>query len=425
MSGINTLLDIFKGSRSKKTATAAELADRASKVPQTIIVNRTTVRPIRRGSQDITKWRQALVAAESETDQRYLLYELYMDMLLDGFMLRQKEKRIDAITNTDLTFTVDGTPVKEVEDLQRRMYFQDLLRHVMDTRFWGHTLLELYWPQFGDEAGAGRTYLVNRMHVKPRLGVVTRERWEITGIEYRKPPYSRVTLEVGKDDDLGLLLPVSQYVIYKRGNFGDWAEFAEVFGMPFRWATYNSEHSREILEKAMDEAGSAGYVVAPEDAKLQFFNPTSGAQSNDIFRFLRDACNEEISITILGNSMTTTEARQSGYAQSKTHSETQEEVHKADRRWVLRILNEKLNPYLESIGYPVKGGHWGYEEEDTLSLTERLNVDMQVSSKVAIPDSYWYEKYKIPKPEEGEPSSGGSGSDAAKKKAVSSDSSNS
>lgn len=400
MSAPNPFNNILRRLQGKKTPPAVELKDKPDtrkKAPESVIINQVTVRPIRRESQDIQKWRQALIYAESEHDQRWKLYELYQDMLLDGFMLRQKEKRIEAITNCDLTFTVDGEAIPEIEELQNKIFFHDFLREAMETKFWGHTLVELYWPTMGSE-DPGRTFLIPREHVKPRFGIVTKERSDAVGIPYREAPYNKHVIEIGKETDLGLYLPVAPYVIYKRGNFGDWAEFAEVFGMPFRWATYNNESSRAVLEEALSKAGSAGYVVAPEDANMQFFNATAGSQSNDIFRFLRNACNEEISITILGNSMTTTEAAKSGYAQAETHRDTQDEVHKADRRWILRVLNEKLMPYLESLGYPVKGGHWSYEEEDGLDLIQRLNVDMQVSAKVPIPDDYWYDKYKIPKP---------------------------
>ncbi len=423
MSAINTLKNLFIRSDGEKTASDAELADKRKK-KEPIIINQVTVRPIKRDTQDISKWRTAITYAEAESEQRWKLFELYKDMLLDGFLLQQKEKRISAITNCDLTFTIDGVSVPEIEELQQKIFFHKFLREVMESKFWGHSLLQLFWPVMGSD-GPGATDLIPRTHVKPRKGIVSEEKWGDTGIPYREPPFDRTTIEIGDADDLGLLMPVSQYVIYKRGNFGDWAEFAEVFGMPFRWATYTNPESRKILEEALANAGSAGYVVAPEDANLQFFNPTAGSQSNDIFRMMRQACNEEISICILGNSMTTTEASKSGYAQAETHRDTQDEVHKADRRFILRVMNEKLNPYLESLGYPVKGGHWSYEEEDGLDLVQRLNVDMQVSTKVPIPAKYWYDKYKIPMPERGEAVSGQEGDKKKEKTEPSKDNSDS
>ncbi|MBV6442743.1 MAG: hypothetical protein EPGJADBJ_04467 [Saprospiraceae bacterium] len=379
-------------------ATEIELAAR-NKDAKNVVINHVTVRPVNRQSQDIQKWRTALIAAEQDYQQRTLIYDLFADILLDGRLKALMFQRIARITNTPLTFKVNGKPVDDVEALAKKRFFRKFIQEALNARFWGHSLMELYWP-VPDSDCKGVTNLIPRKHVKPKKGIVTKNSWDMEGLPYRQPPYSRFCIEVGEPDDLGLILEACPHVIYKRGGFGDWAEFAEVFGMPFRWATYNNEPSRAILEEALAQAGSAGYVVAPEDAQLQFFNPTAGSQSNDIFRFLIDACNQELSITILGNTMTTTEAKHSGYAQSETQMKTQDEVHADDRAFVLSVLNEDLVPYLASLGYQVEGGEFAFEDGDGLSLTERLNIDTRIHGiGVPIGMNYWYDKYGIPKPE--------------------------
>lgn len=372
------------------------------KPPNNTVINHVTVRPVNRQSQDIQKWRTALIAAEQQHEQRTLLYDLYSEILLDGRLKALLFQRAARITNTPLSFTVNGEAVDEVADLATKRCFRKFITEALYSRFWGHSLLELYWPAPGS-VDKGSTNLIPRKHVKPKKGIVTKDSWGIEGLPYREAPFNQYCIEVGEPDDFGLILEACPHVIYKRGGFGDWAEFAEVFGMPFRWATYNNEQSRGILESALKEAGSAGYVVAPEDAKLQFFNPSAGSQSNDIFRFLIDACNQELAITILGNTMTTQEAKHSGYAQSETQMLTQDEIHADDREFVLSILNEDLNPYLASLGYKVEGGVWAFEDGDGLSLTERLNIDSRIAGLgVPIGSDYWYEKYSIPKPKPGE-----------------------
>ena len=365
----------------------------ARKVKDAIIINKIDVRPIHRKSQDIQTWRNALKAAEGTGQQRKLLYDLYHDILLDGFLKRVIAKRIQAVTNTDLTLTIDGKEVEGIDNITDKSFFETFLVEILKSRFWGHTLVEVNW----DKEGEGWTKLVNRSHVKPRFGIVTRNAYDMDGISYREEPFDRQAIEAGGDEDLGDILEACQYVIYKRGNFGDWAHFAEVFGMPFRWATYNSPETREVLKTAMEEAGSAGYVVAPEDADIQFLS-NANMTGTMIFKQLKDACNEEIAIAILGNTMTTREASSSGYAQSKTHLDVQQELHKDDRKFLLRVLNEKLTPYLESIGFNVKGAKWSFSDEENLSLKERIEIDLKVASKVPVGQSYWYEKYGIPKP---------------------------
>jgi len=368
-----------------------------------ILINNVKVAPPHRISQDISKWRNAIQQAESYSQQRKKLYDLYEDIMLDGYLRSVTQRRINRATNQKWVFCLpDGTEVEEITQLASRSYFEDLLTYTMQQKFWGHSLMELMWPTPGEEED-GKTLLIPRKNVKPRWQIVTENAFDLQGVQYTKAPFRNNVIEVGGPEDLGLFMSVAQYVIYKRGNFGDWAEFAEIFGIPFRWATYNNEQSRLILEEAMDKAGPAGYVVAPDDAKLDFINGDVTGNGSSVFRFLRQACNEEIGLAVLGNTMTSIESRAGGYAQSETQADAEDDLTTSDIRFCMRQLNEKLVPYLRRLGYPVADGYWKVnDEQEELSLKDRIEVDLKVSEKVPVGNSYWYETYGIPKPEAGD-----------------------
>ena len=96
--------------------------------------------------------------------------------------------------------------------------------------------------------------------------------------------------------------------------------------------------------------------------------------------------------------MTTTEAKHSGFAQSKTHQVGEDELKKDDRMFVLRQLNEKLNPMLSAMGFDTEGGEWGYVEADNISLADRLDIDLKLNEVIDIDEDYFYDRYKIPRP---------------------------
>lgn len=362
-----------------------------------LLINKVTVRPPKRGIQDIKTWRNAMQQAEGYSQQRKSIYDLYKELLLDGYLTAVMERRVEQITNTDLAFVEeDGKVNEEITKLVDTTYFETLLTEIMNAKFWGHSLIELVWTTNPDKQN--RTFLIPRKHVKPRWSIVTEEEFGLEGYDYTKPPFKHKVIEIGGAEDLGLFLGVAQYVIYKKGNFGDWAEFAQIFGIPFRHATYNNEQARKALEEGLEDAGSAGYMITPEGSDLKFLNGNASGQGAEVFRFLRQACNEEIAYKILGNTMTTSESRSSGYAQSKTHADSEKGKVKSDRKFVLRILNEQLIPYLKKQGFPVGNGKWQFQDEDNTPLTERIDVDLKVSEKIAIDDEYWYKTYGIPKP---------------------------
>ncbi|RME98772.1 MAG: DUF935 family protein, partial [Bacteroidetes bacterium] len=370
---------------------------------QKILVNHVTVQPPRRKTQDIANWRKAIESAEGYGQFRSELLDLYKDMMLDGYLTNVTCKRIEEVTNREFIFLdADGQEVPEISKLAETSYFETLLTEIVNAKFYGHSLLEILWPAPGSDE-EGKTVLIPRKNVKPRWGIVTEHPYDLDGYPYREGQFAQNVIEIGEPEDLGLLLGAAQYVIYKRGNFGDWAEYAQIFGIPFRWATYNNEQSRGILETALAEAGPAGAVVAPEDTNLQFLNGNPSGNGHQVFHTLRQACNEEIAFTIIGNTMTTMEARNSGYAQSKTQGEGEDEKNFSDRRFTLRVLNEQLVPILEQLGYAVKGGSWTIKDEERLSLSERVEIDTKLYD-MGLPMShdYFYDTYRIPKPDPSE-----------------------
>lgn len=342
------------------------------------------VRPIHRGVNDIGTWRGGLRLAD--LGNRTKLYDLFIDLLIDGYLSDAIDKRIDAVTDADLAFTINGRRADVIDDLMDTPEFESFLREIMLSRFWGVSLVECQFVN-GFEFKS-----IPRKHIRLKTKEIAIREEDERGIPYAG---NDLVIQFGQDDDFGIILRAAPYVIYKRGGFGDWAQFVELFGMPQRIGKYSSmdEQSRRALIKAFEEAGSAPYLVIPKETEAEqmtLSNSGNGALYNDF----RKACNEEILITVLGQTMTTQDG--SSLSQSKVHMEVQEKKHRADRRFVERMLNKYLVPLLENRGYPVTGGKFKF-----LDKAQEITVDetVQLSDILPIPQSYLYDKYNIPQPE--------------------------
>ena len=348
------------------------------------------VQPVVRTVHDVAAWRSALRMADN--GNRTKLYDLYSDILLDGVLTDAIDKRIDAVKDADLSFTIDNKDVDVMYDLMDTVEFEELIGEIMMAKFWGISVDEFDF----DEDRTFRFTSINRKHIRPKLKEIVRQQTDDRGISYAGD--DRV-IQWGKDDDLGLLLKVSPLVIYKRGGFGDWAQFVELFGMPLRIGKYSAmdEASRRELIRAFETAGSAPYLVIPKETEAtQEANAASG--NGLLYKEFRQACTEEILITILGQTMTTVDG--SSLAQGQVHMAVQEKKHRADRRFVERMLNRYFVPMLIRRGYPVTGGKFRY-----MDAKRELEVPeiVQLSDILPIPQSYLHEKYNIPLPEPGEP----------------------
>jgi hypothetical protein len=335
-----------------------------------IVVNKVQVSPVQRISLDIQNFKNALVAAEGWGQQRKQLLDIYANLLIDEQVMEGIKRRRRAVCK-DLTIMLDGKELEDVERLTRKSFFHTAIKAVVDARIWGHSLLELDWNTNAE----GTTAVIDRRHVKPRFGVVTVQPFDVDGMPYREKPFSKMCIEAGDDEDLGDLLQCCIPAILRRLNYSDWAEFAETMGIPIKEGKYNNEEARGILEEAFEKMGAAGWIVVPDGAEFKIHSPPNVGQNTTIFDALHKACSNSIALALLGNSMTTNEATTGGYAQGKVQQDGEDEVKEDDRTYVLQWLNEKLTPYLRSIGYNIPdGAEWCYEQEEHMTKLDKLKV---------------------------------------------------
>lgn len=369
--------------------------------PQPIVIQQLTVRPINRRAVDVNVWRSAMRAAEAIVPRRTELYDLYHEMMLDGHLSSVASKRIMSVTNVDWQFLdKNGKEVPAIAEWIDTPDFELVVSEILNSKIWGYTMLEFDF--YGD--GTFGAYLVPRKHIRPKLGMVAFEQTANNGINIREGIYADTVLEAGDPDDLGLLLKAAPLVIYKRGNWGDWAQFIERFGQPLIDAVWDGydESQRLMLLKALDNIGSGGQIVRPAGTQLDFKqggtnNPTG--QLNDSFK---NALNSEISILFLGQTETTESSASSGYAQAVVHGQTETDININDRNFVRRILNKRLVKIFEANGIQTNGGTFSIKinNDDTAAKKERLDIDLRLKNEALLPisDDYFYETYGIEKP---------------------------
>ncbi|WP_053404985.1 DUF935 family protein [Persicobacter sp. CCB-QB2] len=373
---------------------AKRINKKDNKKTHKIEVNNFTISNIDRSYKGIPEWRSAIKAAESaDNPRRTLLYDLYEEVVLDLHLTALIEKRQMFVTNIPLKFfDKSGKEVEIINDLINTENFEEMMKDLIDCRFYGHSLI---W--FDSIEGKTLDYkLIPRKHVNPRKGIVMKHQYDDSGEQYREAPYNMYCLEAGKPDDLGLLSKAALAVIYKKGNVSDWSVFAQVFGAPFREYIYDDPTARPQLEAIAKEQSAASYVVRPRNSEFKLHETTHKSGSSDLYSNLAKFCDEQNSKAILLNTMTTD--AQGGNYKGEVHASSEKEVAKADRRFMLRLLNEKFIPILEKFGYAVAGGRFGYEEQDGMTPKERFEFDEKFSEKAPLDDDYWYETYNRPRP---------------------------
>jgi hypothetical protein len=357
-----------------------------------IIINELNIRSADRSRKDIATWRGALISAESVYyPNRCRLYDLYEDILLDGHLSGVIAKRMDAVLNKEIRFETNGSPNARFECLVQSLNFRKIMEAIMETRLWGISGIE-FLP--GKELAFE---LIPRKHIKPELRIIAYEQTGVEGIPYEHLDNVWIT---GDNKDLGLLLKCAPYSLYKRGGISDWAQYIELFGQPVRVIKYDSydEQTKLELKKILDESGSSLSIMIPRQADFEIKDgKQTNCDGNLQLSFIK-AMNEEMSITILGNTETTTSSDTSGYAQSKVHLDQQYEITRSDLVYTAAMLNSpKFLAILQAYGYQVGNGRFAFAKDlDADYLKTRIAIDREVAQMVPIPESYWYNTYGIP-----------------------------
>ncbi len=373
----------------KKTNTLQSLP--AGAVIKNLIIQQAKVE-----SADIGTWRTALNNA-ARSGNRNKLYDLMDNVMLDPVLSSAVERRTNKITNAEITFQVNGESVEAIDDMIDTPEFEDLIKEIALSRAYGKSVVEVgFTPELSVFSFPRKNIRITNLEkpLSERKRFIALKPSDTSGYDYTEDEF---ILEAGGDNDFGYIFKAAAYVIYKRGGFGDWAQYAEIFGMPFLVGTYNSadEKQRDMLFEALSMIGGKPIAAIPEGTKLEVNDV--GGKSTDLFDRFKKACDEEILISVLGQTMTTVDG--SSRSQAEVHSDTEEGIAQSDRRYVQRILNRYFVPLLIKRGYNVSGGFFLFPDQgETISTKDRLEMGFKMRSEgLEVDEDYFFEISGIPR----------------------------
>jgi len=354
-----------------------------------------------RRAVDIGDWRAALRIAESpQRPNRQLLYNIYNDIELDAHLSSVMDRIIFRCTNNPIHYYVDGKIEEgDINDLTNTPFFYDLIKYIVQSRWWGHSLIQCNFMQTNfDITKRPGVEIVSRANVRPEYGdILPKPGDESNAIPFRKPPYSYFLLEVGSNTDLGLLNRVAPNVLYKRYGVKDWAEFLEAYGMPIPEMQYdpNIPGQREEAEKLLKDKGSNFGIAVPVGSSFTLHD-SAKAGNSEAFGTHASFHNQEVSKAFLLQTMTTENG--SSRSQAEVHLEAENEAIRAYRMLVEMTLNYKLKPMLAMHGMNADKGKFKYDDRANISKVGMADLLVKLQSIADIPMSWVYETFNIPPP---------------------------
>lgn len=350
--------------------------------------------------KDMRSWRQAWQQAINiENPRRERLYDIYRDVEVDlhlsgcvdqrkGFVQKKSFKMVD----------VKGKQDDVATQLLEAAWFKDMVGYILDSRYWGHSLIQLgdVLTVDGEMRYTG-VELVNRKHVIQEYGVIVREQgdeWQ-TGIPYREGPMADWVVEAGKPHDLGLFLKAATQTIPKKNMLAYWDQFGEIFGMPIRVAktTARDPKDRSQIENMLSSMGAAAWGLFPDGTDIDIKETTRGDAFN-VYDKRIDRANSELSKGILNQTMTIDNG--SSLSQSEVHLEVFENVVEKDADLVKDIVNDQLLPRMVRHGFPVKGLHFEWDDSIDYTPEQQLEYEKMILDRFEVDPKYLIDKYGVP-----------------------------
>ena len=361
----------------------------------TIILQQT-----RRGGLDVGVYMNAIRSAEViDYPRREKLIDLYEDVKLDSHLFSVLRKQKAAVLSTPIQFMRDGKVDETMQEHIKSPWFLQFLGDLYDHQWEGvgGSLFQFY----KDEKGWINYDLIPRKNVDAINRVILHRQGDISGESWDE---FKDLLYIGKPRMIGNLAVAAFWVILKRNNVGDWADFAEIFGRPVREGTYDAwdEDARQKLLKDISEMGGAGVIVHPSGTELNLIQAQNVAGGGDLYEKLGTYCNNEISKTVTGNTLTTEAGDKGTQALGTVQKEGEEDINFFVKQEILNILNYEMTETFARLGINTDGGEFFFVPPKSKNSQEKVNVLKTLKNDMQLPidDDYLYEEFGIPKPKD-------------------------
>jgi phage gp29-like protein len=351
-----------------------------------------------RSVQDLKKFIAAMRSAENIMHpRRMLLYNLFDDLMLDGHLSGLIEHTIinRVLAENFAIVNADGSEDTQLTQMLQSQWFEDFVTETIKSKYYGHSLIQITVEGKGENQVV-KCVLIPRRHVRQETGEILNNPNDDKGWSYLEDDVSWCLVEVGKPEDLGLLCRVAPYVIIKKFGITNWSEYAELFGMPLRYAKLQSKDPDDYDRMAdeMERMGASGWAVLGPNEDISFVEATR-TDAFKVYDQLAERCNKEMSKALTGQTLTADAGDKGARSLGDVHMEILDAVIESLKRFVTYTCNDGLLPTLAAQGINVKGKKFKYNQvKDLDALFKRV---IQLLEHFDIEDIDWIvQEFGIP-----------------------------
>lgn len=183
--------------------------------------------------------------------------------------------------------------------------------------------------------------------------------------------------------------------------------YAQIFGMPFRMAFYDTNASQATISKIqemLEGMGNAAWAAFPAGTQFEIKTDLQHA-SRSAHQALLDAADKLVDILIKRQTLTTDAADRGTQALGVVHQGVRADRIMAVAGHAAKIINRQLLPAICRLNYgDARECPWiqpcEKEAKDEKAMAERDRILLEAG--LPMPRTWFYERHSIPQPAEGE-----------------------
>ncbi len=181
-------------------------------------------------------------------------------------------------------------------------------------------------------------------------------------------------------------------VVFKKGGFQFWTQYAERYGQPFLVGTFPQEAKQEDVDKLVAQLNAlrnGGRAAIGDNVSINALT-AGNPQQADIYKNLIHFLNAEISKAILSQTLTTEQGDTGSYSMSQTHLEVRQDVVDADKRLIEHHFNQLIKYIIDyNFANPTHYPKFGLFRVDDLNTILERDIKIVETGQIKLTDQRW------------------------------------
>lgn len=346
--------------------------------------------------KDIKKWRRALEAYNSgkESSSLYELQQLYNDLMMDGHVSSVIQIRKASILNTPYVYIIQDKVDEEwTKYFNQSEWVYNLTEVMIDTVFTGTTVVEFL--EVVDKIV--RFSEIPKTHSNPKYKKIFPDPSDTQKyIQYDDIQFKNRLIQIGKDENIGIVNNILVQLIWARHAEQSWSEFCERFGLPMVTANSNKTNKTEVdaMQKKLDALGEGVSAILPMGTTIDIKQPNN-TDAYKVYMERINKCEEKISKQIVGGTMLTDNG--SSRSQSEVHERNlNDKITLMDMRFNEFTWNNKTLPALRERGLAIPEGYLKLDVSEKIDYEKITNLITILIERFDIPKDWLSKTFGIP-----------------------------